>query len=550
MPLHPQAGQSASALQLANIPRLVAHYYTRQPNADIPSQAVSFGTSGHRGSASLDSFNDMHIAAICQALAEYRNDAGITGSCFIGKDTHALSEPAMITAVEVLAANNVRVVLQTEDNESRGFTPTPVISRTIVRSNSGKSDSLCDGIVITPSHNPPEDGGFKYNPPHGGPAGSEITSLIQQRANELMRANNQDVKRISYEAALDSDTVSIDDFMMPYIDELDSVIDMEAIKQANLNLGTDPLGGAGLGYWQVIAEKWGLNITVVNNALDPRFAFMHRDKDGKLRMDCSSPYAMAGLIKLCDQFDLAFGNDPDFDRHGIVCKGSGLMNPNHYLATVVNYLYTNRKAWSQSLKIGKTLVSSSMIDRVGKHISRDVTEMPVGFKWFVSGLSERTIGFAGEESAGGIFLKRNGDTWATDKDGFILCLLAAEMLAVTGKDPAEHYTDLTDMFDAPYYVRNDVPTTLEKKQVLSSIDKSTVTATELAGEPIEAIFTHASGNNAAIGGVKVVTASGWFAARPSGTELVYKIYAESFKSESHLQELVNEAQSLVDSVLS
>jgi phosphoglucomutase len=550
MALHPQAGQPACRTQLVNVAKLVSDYYSLQPDMNMASQKVSFGTSGHRGSASLSSFNDMHIAAICQALAEFRLETGITGHCFLGKDTHALSEPAMTTAIEVLAANGVKVVLQTSDNESLGYTPTPVISRTIIRANQHSSDQQNDGIVITPSHNPPEDGGFKYNPPHGGPAGSDITTRIQNRANALICNNNDDVKRISLQKAMQSDNVMIDDFMHPYIDELNQVVDMEAIKNAKLNLGTDPLGGAGLGYWNVIAKNWGLTISVVNNEVDARFAFMHRDKDGKLRMDCSSPYAMAGLIKLSDQFDLAFGNDPDFDRHGIVCKGSGLMNPNHYLATVVQYLYTHRPQWANTLSIGKTLVSSSMIDRVASKIDKQITETPVGFKWFVDGLSQKTIGFAGEESAGGIFLQRNGETWATDKDGFILCLLAAEMLAVTGKDPATHYHELTKEFGAPFYVRNDIPTTLEIKQKLSSMDKSSVTATELAGEPITAVFTHAPGNNAAIGGIKVVTESGWFAARPSGTELVYKIYAESFKSEQHLNELTKEAQKLVDSVLS
>lgn len=550
MALHPQAGQPACRTQLVNVARLVSDYYSLQPDMNTAAQKVSFGTSGHRGSASLSSFNDMHIAAICQALAEFRQEAGISGECFVGKDTHALSEPAMTTAIEVLAANGVKLVLQTSDNESLGYTPTPVISRTIIRANQHSTDQKNDGIVITPSHNPPEDGGFKYNPPHGGPAGSDITTRIQNRANALICNNNEDVKRMSLLQAMQSEYVRIDDFMHPYINELNQVVDMDAIKNANLSLGTDPLGGAGLGYWAVIAKTWGLNISVVNNELDARFAFMHRDKDGKLRMDCSSPYAMAGLIKLSDQFDLAFGNDPDFDRHGIVCKGSGLMNPNHYLATVVQYLYTHRPQWSDTLSIGKTLVSSSMIDRVAKKINKQITETPVGFKWFVDGLSNKTIGFAGEESAGGIYLQRDGETWATDKDGFILCLLAAEMLAVTGKDPAAHYNDLAKEFGAPFYVRNDIPTTLEIKQQLSSMDKSSVSATELAGEPIHAVFTHAPGNNAAIGGVKVVTESGWFAARPSGTELVYKIYAESFKSQEHLHELTKEAQKLVDSVLS
>lgn len=550
MALHPQAGQPADPKQLANIARLVSDYYVNQPDMANSSQHVSFGTSGHRGSSTLNTFNDVHIAAVCQALAEYRVEVGIDGPLYIGKDTHALSEPALSTAVEVLTANGVKVVLQDAENESMGYTPTPVISRTIVRYNEGRTEGLADGVVITPSHNPPEDGGFKYNPPNGGPAGSDITSVIQQRANAIMLADSKDVKRQSYSAAQASGLLEIADFMHPYIDELDKVVDMAAIKEANLNLATDPLGGAGVGYWAVIAKRWGLNITVVNESVDSRFSFMYRDKDGKLRMDCSSPYAMVGLLKLKDDFDLAFGNDPDFDRHGIVCAGSGLMNPNHYLATAVNYLFTHRPQWPESMKVGKTLVSSSMIDRVAESINREVNEVPVGFKWFVDGLTDKTLGFAGEESAGGIFLQRDGATWATDKDGFILCLLAAEILAVTGKDPATHYAAMTESFGKPFYIRLDVTTTLEKKQKLSSMDASVVTASELAGEPITSVITHASGNGAAIGGLKVTTENGWFAARPSGTEMVYKIYAESFKGENHLQNLVKEAELLVNGVLS
>jgi phosphoglucomutase len=548
MALHPQAGQSAAKEQLINVAQLVSQYYSFKPDISDPGQAVSFGTSGHRGTASNYTFTDMHISAICQALVEYRQQEGITGPLFVGKDTHALSEPAMITAIEVLCANGVDVVIQRSDNESMGYTPTPVISRTIIRHNRN-SDIKADGVVITPSHNPPSDGGFKYNPPHGGPADSDVTKQIQDRANALIAEGNAAVKRVDIRQATERGLVREEDFMVPYIDDLANVIDMDAIAKANLTLGTDPLGGAGIGYWSVIAKKYDLNITVVNDAVDPQFGFMRRDKDGKLRMDCSSAYAMAGLIELKDNFDLAWGNDPDFDRHGIVCKSAGLMNPNHYLAVAINYLYTHRPQWPTNLKIGKTLVSSSMIDRVAKNLDKPLAEMPVGFKWFVEGLSTSTIGFAGEESAGGIFLERDGSTWATDKDGFILCLLAAEILAVTGKDPGEHYQALTEQFDSPVYNRVDVAATLEQKQKLSAMDASVVTSDTLAGEPITAVQTHAPGNNAAIGGVKVSTDNGWFAARPSGTEQIYKIYAESFKGESHLQELISEAELLVGKII-
>ena len=455
----------------------------------------------------------------------------------------------MITAIEVLCANGVDVVIQRADNESMGYTPTPVISRTIIRYNRAGNADKADGIVITPSHNPPSDGGFKYNPPHGGPADSDVTKQIQERANALIADGNKDVQRIDIRQATARKLVREEDFMEPYIDDLARVIDMEAIANANLKLGTDPLGGAGVGYWSRISQKYGLDITVVNDAVDPQFGFMRRDKDGKLRMDCSSAYAMAGLIELKDNFDLAWGNDPDFDRHGIVCKSAGLMNPNHYLAVAINYLYTHRPDWPSDLNIGKTLVSSSMIDRVANSLDKPLAEMPVGFKWFVEGLSNSTIGFAGEESAGGIFLERNGSTWATDKDGFILCLLAAEILAVTGKDPGEHYKALTEKFAAPVYSRVDVAATLEQKQKLSAMDASVVTSDTLAGEPITSVQTHAPGNNAAIGGVKVSTENGWFAARPSGTEQIYKIYAESFNGESHLQELIAEAEALVGKII-
>ena len=549
MSLHPEAGKPAAPEQLINVPQLVSQYFTYKPQPGDSKEAVSFGTSGHRGTASASSFNDMHIAAICQALAEYRKHQNITGPLYIGKDTHALSEPALCTAIEVLTANSINVVIQRADNASRGYTPTPVISRTIIRYNRGRKDGFADGVVITPSHNPPADGGFKYNPPHGGPADSDVTKVIEERANALIAESNQDVQRLPLKEAFAQERVTEDDFMMPYIDDLADVIDMEAIARAGLKLGTDPLGGAGVGYWDCIAEKYGLDITVVNKRVDPQFGFMRRDKDGKLRMDCSSAYAMAGLIELKSEFDLAWGNDPDFDRHGIVCKSAGLMNPNHYLAVAINYLYQHRPQWPDSLKVGKTLVSSSMIDRVAKALGRELAEMPVGFKWFVSGLSDKDIGFAGEESAGGIFLQRDSHTWATDKDGFILCLLAAEILAVTGKDPGEHYDALTEQFGSPVYTRIDVAASLEEKAKLSKMDASVVTNSELAGEPIVNVQTKAPGNGAGIGGVKVSTENGWFAARPSGTEQIYKIYAESFLGETHLQKLVAEAEALVAGII-
>ncbi|GAA0858244.1 phosphoglucomutase (alpha-D-glucose-1,6-bisphosphate-dependent) [Aliiglaciecola litoralis] len=544
MALHPQAGKPASVEQLVNVARLISAYYTNQPDINDPAQAVAFGTSGHRGSAFLYSFTEIHIAAICQALAEYRVANGTNGPMFIGMDTHALSEPAFITAVEVLSANEITLFVQ----QGRGYTPTPVISHAILNFNRGKSSGLADGVVITPSHNPPEDGGFKYNPTHGGPADSDATNWIQTRANEIIQQGSVAVKRRDFDQAMKSQWVKEIDLSEQYINELDQVVDMQKIAAAGLRLGTDPLGGAGLGYWDKIADKYNINIKVVNNRVDHQFGFMRRDKDGKIRMDCSSPYAMAGLIDLKDDFDVAFGNDPDFDRHGIVTKSAGLMNPNHYLAVAIDYLYQHRSDWGKELKIGKTLVSSSIIDRVAKSMGRELCEMPVGFKWFVQGMLHGDIGFAGEESAGGIFLRKNGQPWATDKDGIILCLLAAEITAVTGKDPAEHYQRLTQQFGSPCYKRIDVAASHQQKQILSKLDATDITSTQLAGETINNIQTHAPGNNAAIGGVKVSTENGWFAARPSGTENVYKIYAESFNGEQHLTELLNEAQTLVDDV--
>nr|WP_136249590.1 phosphoglucomutase (alpha-D-glucose-1,6-bisphosphate-dependent) [Ningiella ruwaisensis] len=544
MSQHERAGKSPLPSQLINVAKLTADYYSLVPDVNIPEQAVSFGTSGHRGSSSLCSFNDAHIAAICQALAEYRKSNHISGPLFIGKDTHALAEPALMTAIEVLVANDVNVVIQSEN----AFTPTPVISQRIVNYNRGRSEGLADGIVITPSHNPPSDGGFKYNQVHGGPADSVATSAIQKRANEII-ASQSKIQRVNIAKAMSANNLSQVDFAQDYIDGLDKVVDLKAISDANLSLGTDPLGGSGMAYWDRIAEKYNLNIKVLNTEFDQRFAFMPCDRDGKIRMDCSSAFAMSGLIDLKNDFDIAFGNDPDFDRHGIVCRSSGLMNPNHYLAVAIEYLYQHRPKWNANLAIGKTLVSSSMIDRVAKQLGRNLLEMPVGFKWFVDGLTKGEIAFAGEESAGGIFLQRDGSTWATDKDGFIMSLLAAEITAVSGKDPGEHYRSLTDTYGEPLYKRIDVAASLEQKAKLSSLSAEDIKASEMAGEKISNIQTKAPGNNAPIGGVKVSTENGWFAARPSGTENVYKIYAESFLDETHLQKIIEDAEALVASVL-
>ena len=538
MSLHERAGQKALASDLANIPRLIADYYVRKPSDDT---LVSFGTSGHRGSAANGSFNETHIAAICQALVEYRQQNDITGPLYIGMDTHALSECAFITAVEVLVANGICVRVQ----QGRGYTPTPVISHAILTYNQGKTSELADGVVITPSHNPPQDGGFKYNPPNGGPADTDVTSKIQDRANDIINSGSNDVVRVDFAKAWASDLVTKYDYITPYVNDLASVIDMDAIAKAGVKIGVDPLGGSGIAYWDVIAETYGLDITVVNENIDPTFSFMTLDKDGNIRMDCSSPYAMAGLIDLKDDFDIALGNDPDYDRHGIVTPSVGLMNPNHYLAVAINYLYTHRPQWSQDLAIGKTLVSSSMIDRVAADLGRTLSEVPVGFKWFVDGLYTGKFGFGGEESAGASFLRKDGTVWSTDKDGIILALLAAEIKAVTGKDPGEHYVALTEKFSAPVYKRIDAAATGPQKTVLKKLSADDVTAEKLAGEEIKEKLTHASGNGAAIGGLKVTTKNGWFAARPSGTEEIYKIYAESFKGEEHLAQIIEEAQAIV-----
>ncbi|MBN2646625.1 MAG: alpha-D-glucose phosphate-specific phosphoglucomutase [Thiotrichales bacterium] len=545
MSLSPLAGKPAPESLLENIPKLMSDYFTLQPDLSDSAHHVSFGTSGHRGSASKRTFNQMHIAAICQALVEYRRLNNINGPLFIGMDTHALSEAAHATAIEVFAANQVKVVIQSNGR----YTPTPVISNAILRYNQGRQGGFADGVIITPSHNPPQDGGFKYNPPNGGPADTEVTNWVQARANAMMLNGLQDVKRIDLNSALDSEWVEAADLMTPYIEHLDQVVDMQAIKRAGLKLAVDPLGGAAVDFWQPIAEHYGLDLTVVNTQVDPRFAFMSVDKDGKIRMDCSSPYAMAGLIGLKDHFDLAFGNDPDVDRHGIVTPSVGLMNPNHYLAVAIEYLFQHRPEWPRHAAVGKTLVSSSMIDRVAQASGLPLQEVPVGFKWFVEGLASGELGFGGEESAGASFLQRDGHAWSTDKDGIIMNLLAAEMLAVTGKDPGQLYQALTERFGTPVYTRIDAPASREQKTILANLSPEKVKAEHLAGEPILQKLTHAPGNGAAIGGLKVTTENGWFAARPSGTEEIYKIYAESFKGEAHLQAIVQEAQAMVTAAL-
>ena len=540
MAIHENAGKPAPRDILANIPRLVSAYYTLCPDPDDPRQRVAFGTSGHRGSSLEGSFNETHIAAVTQALCEYRRDHGCTGPLFLGKDTHALSEPAFATAVEVFAGNGVDVMVQAD-----GYTPTPVISHAILTHNRRGDAALADGVVITPSHNPPEDGGYKYNPPSGGPADAATTRAIQERANQIIAAANAAVVRISFARAMRADTTHAYDYVTPYVADLASVVAMDKIAGAGLKLGVDPMGGAGIGYWAPIADRYGLDIEVVNPVVDPTFSFMPVDKDGKIRMDCSSPYAMAALISLKDRFDVAFGNDPDYDRHGIVTRSSGLLNPNHYLAVAIRYLVENRPAWSANLKIGKTLVSSSMIDRIAEHLDRRLAEVPVGFKWFVDGLLDGSYCFGGEESAGASFLRMDGTAWTTDKDGIILDLLAAEISAVTGRDPGEHYQELTGKFGQPIYQRTDAPASAAEKAALSNLSPDMVTSDELAGEAIVAKLTRAPGNDAPIGGLKVVTRNGWFAARPSGTEEIYKIYAESFIGDEHLRAIQDEAQAMV-----
>jgi phosphoglucomutase len=541
MRTHPLAGKPAPSELLIDFARLEAAFYETKPDPDNPNQLVSFGTSGHRGTSSNGTFTEAHILAITQAICEYRLKQGITGPLFMGKDTHALSRPAERVALEVLAANDVEVFIQRDD----GFTPTPVISRAILSYNRGRSDSVADGIVITPSHNPPSDGGFKYNPPNGGPADTDVTDWIQNRANQLLCSGDGGVRRIGFESAIKAATTHTEDFVTPYLEDLANVIDLEIIRSAGLKIGVDPLGGAGAAYWQPLAERYGLDITVVNSKIDPTFAFMTLDHDGKIRMDCSSPWAMAGLVDLKDRFDIAFGNDPDADRHGIVTPSKGLLNPNHYLAVAIRFLLTNRPQWSASAVVGKTLVSSCLIDRVVASRGRTLWEVPVGFKWFTPRLYDGSCCFGGEESAGASFLRQDGTVWSTDKDGLILGLLAAEITARTGKDPGVHFEELAAEFGMPFYTRIDAQASLEQKSRLKKLSPDAVTATEMAGEPIMAKLTRAPGNDAPIGGLKVVSVSGWFAARPSGTEQIYKLYAESVKSDDHLATIVEQAQEIV-----
>ena len=541
MSLSPLAGKPAPRDLLVNIPRLVTLYYAYRPDVSDPAQRVAFGTSGHRGSPLKASFNEHHILAVAQAISEIRKSKGIDGPLFMGKDTHALSEPALATALEVFAANGIPVMIQ----EGGGYTPTPVISHAILTHNRHRKTGLADGVVITPSHNPPDDGGFKYNPPHGGPADTETTKAIEDRANEILGGGARDVRRIQYQMALSADTTREHDYVGPYVQDLENILDMEAITGSGLKIGVDPLGGAGVGFWEPIAERFGLDIQVVNPAVDPTFGFMTVDKDGKIRMDCSSPYAMAGLIGLKDRFDIAFGNDPDTDRHGIVTRGAGLLAPNHYLAVAVWYLFQNRPGWSAEARVGKTLVSSSMIDRVAAHLDRPLSEVPVGFKWFVDGLLDGSYGFGGEESAGAAFLRRDGTVWWTDKDGIIMNLLAAEIMARTERSPDELYRDLEERFGSPVYERIDTPASSAERGALKKLSAEMVTAKELAGEEIRAKLTAAPGNNAPIGGLKVVAENAWFAARPSGTEDISKIYAESFKGTDHLKEVQTAAREIV-----
>ena len=541
MSAHPLAGKPAPKDLLIDVNRIEEAFYDSKPDSTDPNQLVSFGTSGHRGTSSNATFTEAHILAITQAICEYRKNQGITGPLFMGKDTHALSRPAERVALEVLAANGVETFIQGDD----GFTPTPVISRAILTHNQGRSQGLADGIVVTPSHNPPTDGGFKYNLSNGGPADTDVTDSIQDRANELLRGGNKDVRRIDFKAALKASTTHEEDFVTPYVQDLSNVVDLEAIRSAGVRIGVDPLGGASVAYWKPLAERYGLEITVVNPNVDPTFAFMTVDHDGKIRMDCSSPSAMASLVELKDRFDIAFGNDPDADRHGIVTPSVGLLNPNHYLAVAIRYLLTHRPQWSDRAVVGKTLVSSCLIDRVVGSLDRKLWEVPVGFKWFTPGLFDGSCCFGGEESAGASFLRHDGSVWSTDKDGLILSLLAAEITASTGKDPGAHYQELTAEFGTPYYTRIDAPATPEQKNLLKKLSPEDVTATELAGEPITAKLTRAPGNDASIGGLKVVSASGWFAARPSGTENIYKLYAESLKSADHLTAIVEQAKEIV-----
>ena len=544
-PLSPLAGKPAPKEMLVDVGRLQGAYFERRPDLHDPNHLVSFGTSGHRGSPFHGTFTEAHILAITQAICDYRRSQRTDGPLYMGKDTHALSDPAQKTALEVLSANGVQTIIQQND----GVTPTPVISHAILAYNRNRQEHFADGIVITPSHNPPEDGGFKYNPPNGGPADTDVTHWVESRANQLLQAGNREVKRLPFRRALHTATTHQDDFILPYVRDLKNVVDMEAIRGANLQLGVDPLGGAARPYWEPINSVYGLDIAVVNPTVDPTFSFMTVDHDGKIRMDCSSPYAMARLVALKDQYQVAFANDPDADRHGIVTPVNGLMNPNHYLAVAIRYLLTHRPQWRKDAAVGKTLVSSGMIDHVVKSVGRDLREVPVGFKWFVTGLFTGSYCFGGEESAGASFLCRDGTVWTTDKDGLIMDLLAAEITACTGKDPGEHYGELTSQFGVSFYTRIDAPASPEQKSRLRELTPDAVQESELAGEPITAKLTRVPGNNASIGGLKVVAKCGWFAARPSGTENVYKIYAESFKSKQHLKSILAEAQLIVDNAL-
>ena len=546
MTIHALAGKPAPEELLVDIDKLRNEYYTRKPDITNSAERVSFGTSGHRGSSLRGGFNEAHVLAITQAICEYRTQQGISGPLYMGKDTHALSEPAFMSALEVLAANGVETMV----DRNNGYTPTPVISHAILSYNRARTSALADGIVITPSHNPPEDGGFKYNPPHGGPADTSVTRWIEERANQLLARDLKGVARITFEKARCAVTTRTYDYVGSYVGDLGSVVDMEVIHNAKLKIGVDPLGGANVAYWCPIAEHYGVEVDVVNTTVDPTFRFMFLDWDGKIRMDCSSRHAMAKLIGLKDRFDIAFGNDTDSDRHGIVTRGAGLMNPNHYLATAIFYLFTHRPGWRPDAAIGKTVVSSSIIDRVASKIGRLLVEVPVGFKWFVSGLLDGSLGFGGEESAGASFLRRDGTVWVTEKDGIIMDLLAVEIMAKAGHDPSQLYDELTRELGAPVYERIDAPATAEQKAVLLKLSPKDVKASELAGDPIQAMLTTAPGNGAAIGGLKVVTANGWFAARPSGTEDVYKLYAESFRGSDHLRRIQEEGQALINKAVS
>ncbi|MXR67308.1 alpha-D-glucose phosphate-specific phosphoglucomutase [Shewanella sp. JBTF-M18] len=550
MALHERAGKPAQQRDLVNIPKLMSHYYRLSPDVTIDAQKVTFGTSGHRGCAFNKSFNEKHILAIVQAVVDHRIEAGIEGPMIVGIDTHALSQAAYVTALEVLTANGIQVIVAKDDE----YTPTPVVSHAIIKANREQGAPLTDGLIITPSHNPPQDGGIKYNPPHGGPAEGSITAWVEQRANEYLARQLEGVKRLTYSVAVTTTLIQERDLMADYVEDLEQVIDMQAIKQAGIRIGVDPLGGSGIHYWAKIAERYGLDITLVNDRIDPAFGFMPLDKDGKIRMDCSSPYAMAGLLAHQDGFDICVGNDPDYDRHGIVCPGCGLMNPNHYLAVAIEYLLSHRPQWSADLKIGKTLVSSAMIDKVCIEQSRSLCEVPVGFKWFVDGLADASFAFGGEESAGAAFLRRDGGSWCTDKDGFILALLAAEILAVTGKTPAKLYAEMVERHGESFYKRIDSPVNPKRKAKFNQLVSAPLNVSDLgceamAGDAILEVLTHAPGNGAAIGGLKVVTANAWFAARPSGTEALFKLYGESFVSQEHLEQVLDQAQQMIERLL-